>query len=380
MNSRHLSGTLATSLTASLSILLAACGSGEDNQPNKAVLSSPAANTAATTSSADSNLKAPLSSEALAAPAAAGTPPVSAPPPDTPSATPPMAAVSPGGANTVPNISDTGVRGDVLLAMIEQNTCETQTGMRQGVSGPAIPSAEQDTPPVTLSVKLDKAGNYTFDPNDFNPGDTFVQRPCRRRFYKPTGNGTYNYVIKTENNYFRIRARPMFGETWLKRGFNNLTASYTIIIRDNDFLIGQDTQIESTEDLGYRLSYADYTNHAPTTGGRDTPYFRGLPEALTIARNGMVSFGTLREWTGRLSNGNGRPHDFARLMLIRGDKPNQAKLCTHLEVNYAKRLVCTAWDIPDAWKWGEELHYAGGYIIDDRSAYPNETGFLYWQN
>ena len=44
-----------------------------------------------------------------------------------------------------------------------------------------------------------------------------------------------------------------------------------------------------------------------------------------------------------------------------------------------KRLQCTVWRIPADWKSGQELQTPEGYIVDNRSAYPNESGMLYWQ-
>ena len=277
---------------------------------------------------------------------------------------------------TVPNISGKGVRGDVLLAMIEQHACGARMTRSTTYEGSEVGAENIDTPNVFFRSTLEGAGNYTEDPNDWGPGDGYVQRECRRRFYKPVTEGTYNYALETVSGYGRIKERPMYGEPWLKRGFNGLKVSYTVTVREKTFSIGPSMQAEATEDIGYTAT----TNEAPVGGGRYTPYFNELKE-LVIDRNSLVSFGTLREWGPRYESAysDNAHRDQARIMLIKSGRNNQARLCTNVEIPYVKRLICSTWEISKDWKWGEELKYVGSYIVDDRSTYPREVGVMYWR-
>ena len=276
----------------------------------------------------------------------------------------------------MPNISGKGVRGDVLLAMIEQHACGARMTRSTTYEGSEVGAESIDTPNVFFRSILEGAGNYTEDPNDWGPGDGYVQRECRRRFYKPVTEGTYNYALETVSGYGRIKERPMYGEPWLKRGFNGLKVSYTVTVRDKTFSIGPSMQAEATEDIGYTAT----TNEAPVGGGQYTPYFNELKE-LVIDRNSLVSFGTLREWGPRYESAysDNAHRDQARIMLIKSGRNNQARLCTNVEITYVKRLICSTWEISKDWKWGEELKYVGSYIVDDRSAYPREVGIMYWR-
>ena len=404
---------LRTTCTATaLSVMLAACGSGGGSERDKAVSASPVAPTptqnivatAPTTPSVTTPQSSPVSTGQVntpafgqpnsvqPAPSAPQTPGASQNqtttlPPTTLAPTQPLAqagtkpAPTPTPApapepKTVPNISSKGVRGDVLLAMIEQHACGARMTRSTTYEGPEVGAESIDTPNVFFKSVLEGAGNYTDDPNDWEPADGFVQRECRRRFYKPVKEGTYNYVLETVSGYARIKDRPIYGEPWLKRGFNGLKVSYTITVRNKSFSIGPSMQAEAAEDIGYTAT----TNEAPEGGGRYTPYFNELKE-LVIDRDSLVSFGTLREWRPRYESAySDNAHlDQARIMLIKSGRNNQARLCTNVEITYVKRLICSTWEISKDWKWGEELKYVGSYIVDDRSTYPHEVGVMYWR-
>lgn len=277
----------------------------------------------------------------------------------------------------VPLISDKGVRGDVLLAMFEQRRCGASTTPSTTYDGPRL--AESDTPPVRFNARLE-ASNYTVDPNDWSPADTFVQQECRREVYRPVSPGTYPYNIDTAYQYERIREKPLYGYSGIKRGFNAVRISYTLTVVDGSFEIGPNVTVISQQDLGPTAppevfqNGQSFENNGPT----DNPYFAPI-DAMSIDLKSEVSFGTLREWNQRRWAADNTP-SYLRLMLIKSDVPNQAKLCSNVSVNYVKRLVCTVWNIPQNWKWGQQLEYVDGYIVDDRTAYANETGMLYWRN
>ena len=410
---------LRTTCTATaLSVVLAACGGGGGSERDKAVSASPVAPTptqnivatAPSTPSVTTPQSNPVPTGQVNTPAVGQPnsvqPAPSAPqtpsasqnqtttlPPTTLAPTQPVAQADTKPAPTpaptptptpaptpepkaVPNISGKGVRGDVLLAMIEQHACGARMTRSTTYEGSEVGAESIDTPNVFFRSILEGAGNYTEDPNDWGPGDGYVQRECRRRFYKPVKEGTYNYALETVSGYGRIKERPMYGEPWLKRGFNGLKVSYTITVREKTFSIGPSMQAEATEDIGYTAT----TNEAPVGGGSYTPYFNELKE-LVIDRDSLVSFGTLREWGPRYESAysDNAHRDQARIMLIKSDRNNQARLCTNVEITYVKRLICSTWEISKDWKWGEELKYVGSYIVDDRSTYPREVGIMYWR-
>ncbi len=403
---------LRTTCTATaLSVMLAACGGGGGSERDKAVSASPVAPTptqnivaaaptppsvttpqsnpvptgqvntpavgqpnsvqpapsAPQTPSASQNQTTTLPPTTLAPTqpvAQADTKPAStpAPAPATPAPTPEP--------KTVPNISGQGVRGDVLLAMIEQNRCRTWTTPSKSFDGPSVDEYQSiDIAPVRMSAALE-ANNYTSDPNYWTPA-LFISEEgqrCSKRYYRPITEGTYKFKIFSWNDYTRGNTQPLYGEPWIKRGFNSLSVVYTINITTDSIEVGPYVRVDIEEDRGH---HAETSPIFVPQGQTAQPrlYSIGLPSKFK--RDQVVPFGSIQEWKN--------DSDIVRLMLIKGSKKDEAKLCTNAELSFVRRLQCTVWHIPADWKWGQEIQTPEGYIVDDRSAYPNESGMLYWR-
>ena len=197
---------LRTTCTATaLSVVLAACGGGGGSERDKAVSASPVAPTttqnivatAPTTPSVTTPQSNPVPTGQVNTPAVGQPnsvqPAPSAPqtpgasqnqtttlPPTTLAPTPPVTQADTKPAptpaptpapepKTVPNISGNGVRGDVLLAMIEQNRCQTWASPSKSFDGPSVDDYQSvGTAHVRMSAALD-ANNYTSDPNYWIP-------------------------------------------------------------------------------------------------------------------------------------------------------------------------------------------------------------------
>ena len=66
-----------------------------------------------------------------------------------------------------------------------------------------------------------------------------------------------------------------------------------------------------------------------------------------------------------------------RVLLVPGQKENEAKLCWNTHNLEVKRLHCMAWSQPEGWKPGDALKLKDQYIVDDRSTYPGESGMIH---
>lgn len=78
--------------------------------------------------------------------------------------------------------------------------------------------------------------------------------------------------------------------------------------------------------------------------------------------------------------------NFTELLLLKGDNRRaghqDVRLCVNTHAPDVKRLHCSIWQVPHDWKSGSGLfpmHYDGIYTVDDRTAYPGESGLRYWQ-
>ena len=390
---------LRTTCTATvLSVILAACGGG-GSERDKAVSASPVAPTptqnivaaAPTTPSVTTPQNNPAPTGQVNTPSGGQPdsvqPAPTAPqnqttnlPPTTLAPTPPVAQADTKPAPTptpapapepkmAPNISGKGVRGDVLLAMIEQNRCQTWTTPSKSFDGPSVDDYQSvGTAHVRMSAALD-ANNYTSDPNYWTPA-LFISEEgqrCAKRYYRPVAEGTYKFNIYSTSDYSNGRSKPLYGEPWITRGFNKLEVSYTINITPTSIEIGPYPRVYIKRDIGH-LGYDE--NQTSPEHQEAHPWFGGT--STIFRRDQEVPYGTLKEWKGDETNA-------LRLMLIKGDKKDEVKLCTNAELLFVKRLQCTVWRIPADWKWGQELKTPEGYIVDDRSVYPNESGMLYWR-
>ena len=271
---------------------------------------------------------------------------------------------------TVPNISGKGVRGDVLLAMIEQNRCWTWTSPSKSFDGPSVDEYQSvDIAPVRMSAALE-ANNYTSDPNYWTPA-LFISEEgqrCSKRYYRPITEGTYKFKILSWNDYTRGNTQPLYGEPWIKRGFNSLSVVYTINITTDSIEVGPYLRVDIEEDRGH---HAETSPIFVPQGQIAQPRLDSIGLPSKFKRDQVVPFGSIQEWKN--------DSDIVRLMLIKGSKKDEVKLCTNADLSFVKRLQCTVWRIPADWKWGQELKTPEGYIVDDRSAYPNERGLLYWR-
>ena len=399
---------LRTACTATaLSVMLAACGGGGGSERDKAVSASPVAPTptqnivatAPTPSSATTPQSTPAPTGQANTPAGgqpnsvqpaptapqnqtttlppttlAPTQPVSqadTKPAPTPTPTPtPTPAPTPE-PKTVPSISSKGVRGDVLLAMIEQNRCQTWTSPSKSFDGPSVDDYQSiGIALVRMSAALD-ANNYTSDPNYWVPAVSIPEESqrCAKRYYRPVTEGTYEFKIFSWNDYSQGRTQPLYGAPWIKRGFNSLSVSYTINITADSVEVGPYIRVDIEEDRGHHAE----TNPIFVPQGQIAgPWLGSVGLPSKFKRNQVVPFGTIQEWKN--------DSDIVRLMLIKGSKKDEAKLCTNADLSFVKRLQCTVWHIPTDWKWGQELKTPEGYIVDDRTAYPNESWMLYWRS
>ena len=389
---------LRTTCTATaLSVMLAACGGG-DSERDKAVSASPVAPTPAqniiatapTTPSVTTPQNNPAPTGQVNTPTNGPTnsvqPAPTTPqnqtthlPPTTLAPTQPVAqadtkpAPTPTPAptpepKTVPSISNTGVRGDVLLAMMEQNYCQTRAYASQSFDKPYLENQKSlGIAKVRIAAEF-SSNNYVDDPNRLpvRAPISDISGLCSQRYYHATPPGTYVYKVTSYSEYSRFRNPSMYGEPWLTRGFNTMGINYTINIREDSFEIGPSAMGYTSEDLEYKKS-ADGDTH-PTSGSGSSLPFLGGTRAL-ITRSHEVPYGIISNWNDNL-----------QLMLIKGNRKDEAKICTSLNSTYVKRLQCTVWHVPSDWKWGQELKDPESYVVDDRSVYPNESGLMYWRS
>ena len=383
---------------AALALLLAACGGGGGNDNgNKAVSASPVApvnplapantrsgitdstppvatsnavvatpNNALPTESignhANGSIATPPSNTVSNPPAqAANTAPTTSP--VTPTAEAPLpkpATVTP---QPVPLISAQGVRGDVLLTMMDQQPCSHYLNETTSHDGLTVP--KETIPTLSIYSRLTPT-NYPAAPVMPAPGyppPGYRDVTCSSGYYPyqpAAADDTYEYESSTGlsyNRFCRSESCP--------RGFHYLSLSIPFIVGKDSLRLGRIMKADMGEGNINPSGY-DPTKvwHAQAHLAANTDFSFKLGD--------MVPFGIKHVW----ESGS----EYIQLMVLdAAPAKDTAKLCWNVVSSYVKRLQCIVWKIPAGWKRGQLLEDIDSYIIDDRSSYPNETGLAYFR-
>lgn len=283
--------------------------------------------------------------------------------PVTPTAEAPLAQPAAVTPQPVPLISAQGVRGDVLLTMMDQRPCFHYLHETTSHDGLTVP--EETIPALSIYSELTPT-NYPAAPVMPSPGyvpSGYKDVTCSSAFYpyQPVAAGsTYEYESTTKLSYNRsCRSESC------PRGFHYLSLSIPFIVGQDSVRLGRVMKTDMEE------GNIDPSGYDPTKVWHD----KAQPVANTdfgFKLGGMVPFGIKHVWEGE---------DQRVQLMVLDAVPAQdtAKLCWNIVSRRVKRLQCIVWKIPADWKRGQLLNDIDSYIVDDRSSYPNETGLAYFR-
>ena len=409
--------SLRTPLTAAaLSLLIVACGGGGSDGGSRNVSASPSPGSTGTsgagsTAGATTNVVITPGTTGAIADAIAGGTPSSTGVGTSGSTNTSSATGSTNGGNTtgtgsaagsntssstgttpttptlVPLVSNQGVRGDVVLAMMDQRACNQDIPTMQrttSVLDTNAPELEQDTPWVGVTTffssdayihDMDKWKIDGRHPPAHAPSHIYqCAYPDIRSYSNPVRPGHRTFSMHTYPAYLYFNGPPInhpsareFGK--ITKGLNTVNVQYQVSISADQFSIGGEAEILQEEDFDYRT--IETPDHKVPEGARRFNNILG-GVARVYGRQALVPFGALNQWQDGAGN-------HLQLLLIKADEPNTIRLCTHFNGVLAKRLYCVTWEVPNDWTWGQELLGGTRYLIDDRSVYRNESGFMYWR-
>ena len=291
----------------------------------------------------------------------------------------------------LPLISARGVRGDVLLAMIDQRACAS---LSRATSYNGSLLANTHTPNVVAGVELDPF-NYTHTTSAPDPSSPLIDAKCTENYYRyRAAEEGRSYTIYAYS-YPRYYHPLSIGAT---QRVHYLEVRTPLTVSGTGFTLGQTVSVRDGADDGISNFWGNGTHVEKLE--------LSAAAARTIAFNSVVPYGVLIEWkgtsssaavsatsgsgaanaTGTANAASGTSHTnstsprLEQLMLLRGQNGSQAKLCWNASgLQYARRLHCTAWKAPAGWQRGQKLGFDGHYLIDDRSAHAGESGFFYWR-
>ena len=375
---------------AALAILLAACGSGNSNdgsnadtkalsdttpaatakhaskadaaqagdtaQANTAAQAgdaAQAANTAQTADAAQAATAAPASSanaESAAAPATDASGTISSATAANRTAvadTAEASTVTQAAPQTAP-ISAAGVRGDALLTMLDQKGCLT-LDQATSYNGTRVTTGQPlELPEPRADTDLNPNNYQKTTPNSpglLSPFAALGNIICDTQYYQYHAAAPGEYSLSVGSG---PHPRHQYLGEKILREFNNQSISASLTVTADSASLADAVSVGAGK---------------PSIGGVGAPF--------SFRLDGVASYGLLKQWGSQVGN-------LAKLLLLKGDSDQQAKLCWNIEQPRARRLQCVVWQAPANWKRGQQLQVVDQYLVDDRSVY-GEKGFVYWR-
>ena len=356
VDTKALSGTTPAATTKHATKADAA-QAGDTEQANAAAQAGDAAQAANTTQAADAAQAAaaapasPANAESAAAPATDASGTISSATAANRTAvadTAEASTVTQAAPQTAP-ISAAGVRGDALLTMLDQKGCLT---LHQATSynGTRVTTGQPlELPEPRADTDLNPNNYQKTTPNSpglLSPFAALGNIICDTQYYQyhAAAPGEYSLSVGSAPH----PRHQYLGEKIL-RPFNSQGISVPLTV---------------TADSASLADVVSVGAGKPSIGGVGAPF--------SFRLDSVASYGLLKQWGSQVGN-------LAKLLLLKGDSDQQAKLCWNIEQPRAKRLQCVVWQAPANWKRGQQLQVVDQYLVDDRSVYEGEKGFEYWR-
>ena len=356
VDTKALSGTTPAATTKHATKADAA-QAGDTEQANAAAQAGDAAQAANTTQAADAAQAAaaapasPANAESAAAPATDASGTISSATAANRTAvadTAEASTVTQAAPQTAP-ISAAGVRGDALLTMLDQKGC-LNLHHATSYNGTRVTTGQPlELPELRADTDLNPANYQKTTPN--SPG---LQSPfavlnniiCDAQYYQYHAAAPGEYSLSVGST---PHPRHQYLGEKILRGFTGQSISASLTVTADS------------------ASLADVVSV-----GADKPSIGGVGAPFSFRLDGVASYGLLKQWGNQVGN-------LAKLLLLKGDSDQQAKLCWNIEQPRAKRLQCVVWQAPANWQRGQQLQVVDQYLVDDRSVHEGEKGFEYWR-
>ena len=355
VDTKALSGTTPAATTKHATKADAA-QTGDTEQANTAAQAGDAAQAANTTQTADAAQAAaaapasPANAESAAAPATDASGTISSATAANRTAvadTAEASTVTQAAPQTAP-ISAAGVRGDALLTMLDQKGClnlhhaTSYNGTRVTTGQPLElpePRADTDLNPNNYQKTTPNS------PGLLSPFAALGNIICDTQYYQYHAAAPGEYSLSVGSG---PHPRHQYLGEKILREFNNQSISASLTVTADSASLADAVSVGAGK---------------PSIGGVGAPF--------SFRLDGVASYGLLKQWGSQVGN-------LAKLLLLKGDSDQQAKLCWNIEQPRARRLQCVVWQAPANWQRGQQLQVVDQYLVDDRSVY-GEKGFVYWR-
>lgn len=245
-------------------------------------------------------------------------------------------------------ISAAGVRGDALLTMLDQKGC-LNLHHATSYNGTRVTTGQPlELPELRADTGLNPSNYQKTTPNSpglLSPFAALGNIICDTQYYQYHAAAPGEYSLSVGSG---PHPRHQYLGEKILREFNNQSISASLTVTADSASLADAVSVGAGK---------------PSIGGVGAPF--------SFRLDGVASYGLLKQWGSQVGN-------LAKLLLLKGDSDQQAKLCWNIEQPRARRLQCVVWQAPANWKRGQQLQVVDQYLIDDRSVY-GEKGFVYWR-
>ena len=356
VDTKALSGTTPAATTKHATKADAA-QAGDTEQANAAAQAGDAAQAANTTQTADAAQAAaaapasPANAESAAAPATDASGTISSATAANRTAvadTAEASTVTQAAPQTAP-ISAAGVRGDALLTMLDQKGC-LNLHHATSYNGTRVTTGQPlELPELRADTGLNPSNYQKTTPNSpglLSPFAALNNIICDTQYYQYHAAAPGEYSLSVGSG---PHPRHQYLGEKILREFNNQSISASLTVTADSASLADAVSVGAGK---------------PSIGGVGAPF--------SFRLDGVASYGLLKQWGSQVGN-------LAKLLLLKGDSDQQAKLCWNIEQPRARRLQCVVWQAPANWQRGQQLQVVDQYLVDDRSVYEGEKGFEYWR-
>ncbi len=245
-------------------------------------------------------------------------------------------------------ISAAGVRGDALLTMLDQKGCLT-LDQATSYNGTRVTTGQPlELPEPRADTDLNPNNYQKTTPNSpglLSPFAALGNIICDTQYYQYHAAAPGEYSLSVGSG---PHPRHQYLGEKILREFNNQSISASLTVTADSASLADAVSVGAGK---------------PSIGGVGAPF--------SFRLDGVASYGLLKQWGSQVGN-------LAKLLLLKGDSDQQAKLCWNIEQPRSRRLQCVVWQAPANWKRGQQLQVVDQYLVDDRSVY-GEKGFVYWR-
>ena len=246
-------------------------------------------------------------------------------------------------------ISAAGVRGDALLTMLDQKGCLT-LDRATSYNGTRVTTGKPlELPEPRADTDLNPNNYQKTTPNSpglLSPFAALGNIICNTKYYQYHAAAPGEYSMSVGSG---PHPRHQYLGEKILRPFNSQGISVPLTITADSATLGD-----------------------VVSAGSDRPSIGGIDIPFSFRLDGVASYGLLKRWGSHAGYQT-------KLLLLKGDSDQQAKLCWNIELPEARRLQCVVWQAPANWKRGQQLQVVDQYLVDDRSVYEGEKGFEYWR-